>query len=148
MPQQVESKVSTSSPGISCKASTAAPTVSNAFWWQWPCSNAVRPGIGASGRSKRPAARSAATNSSNSCAWAASALAAAPGSSAGNSSRRVSRHDGSSPTIGAPARDVGRERVEHAPRLDPRLVDQAGGEEGAAAAQRPAARRVRADATR
>ena len=41
--------------------------------------------------------------------------------------------------------DMGGERVDHALRLDPRLVDEAGGEKGAAAAQWPAAPRVRAE---
>ena len=90
--------------------------------------------------SKRPASRSLSTNSSKSCACAGQRLVAAPGSIAGNSSRRVNRHEGSRPTIGVPAATSRRERVEHASRLVPRLVDEAGGEKGSAAAQRPAAR--------
>ena len=93
----------------------------------------------ASGTVRRRAPSS--TNSSKSWACAASALAAAPGSSAGNSSRRVRRHEGSSPTIGAPAATWGASAVDHAPRLDPGLVDEAGGEKRAAAAQGPAAPR-------
>ena len=103
------------------------------------------PALAPMAAANRPAARSVSTNSSKSCAWAASALAGAPGSSAGYSSRRVKRHEGSSPTIGAPAATSRGERIDHALRLDPRLVDQAGGEKGPAAAQRPAALGVRAE---
>ena len=44
---------------------------------------------------------------------------------------------GLEPDDGSAARDVRRERGHDAPSLLPRLVDQAGGEIGAAAAQRP-----------
>ncbi len=107
MPQQVESKVSTVSSGISRRASAAAAAVPNAFWWQWPCRSAVRPGIAASGSAKRPASRSLATNSSKSWAWPASAVVAAPGKIAGNSSRSVKRQAGSRPMIGVPAAIAG-----------------------------------------
>ena len=42
-------------------------------------------------------------------------------------SRRYRRHEGSSPTIGAPAATWG-QALDHALRLDPGLVDEAGGE--------------------
>ena len=57
---------------------------------------------GCSAGDQRPASSSRATNSSNSNACAATARAASVGTSARNSSRSVSRHDGSSPTIGTP----------------------------------------------
>ena len=60
----------------------------------------------------------------------ASASAAAPGSSERNSSRSVSRQDGSSPITGR----VAAEHVERAARLAARLVHHADREVGASAA--------------
>src|SRR5665213_530312 len=68
MPQQVESKVSTVRCGIICRAAAAAPAVPNAFWWQWPCSSAVLPGIGARASWNRPALRALWMNSPKSIA--------------------------------------------------------------------------------
>ena len=96
-----------------------------------------------SGSFRRPAFASRARNSSNSSACADELVAPRrPGPSTRNSSRSDNRHDGSRPTIGAPRGDVRRERLDHAARLALRLVDQAGGEIGAAAAQRAVALRV------
>ena len=50
----------------------------------------------------RPAAASRARNSSSRKAWLASRSVSAPGSMDRNSSRRVSRQEGSSPTMGTP----------------------------------------------
>ena len=64
---------------------------------------------------------------------------AGPGSSAVSSSRRVSRQEGSRPTIGTPRSTKGESVASEALRLGPRLVDEAGREEGAAAAGRAVA---------
>ena len=115
-----------------------APMAPNAFWWQWPCSSTLprRPAIG---RAMRPAAASRGEELLEQQGCAASRSVSAPGSMERNSSRSVSRQDGSSPTMGMPRSTSGRGRGEHAAGLGARLLDQTGGQERAAAAQRPAA---------
>ena len=72
----------------------------------------------------------------------ASAVVSAPGNIAGNSSRKVNRQAGSSPTIGVPAAICGASASSMRRASFARLVDEAGREKRAAAAQRPADRRL------
>ena len=89
----------------------------------------------------RPAFFSRARNSSNRKAFSAVLRAGSPRPSARNSSRRVNRHDGSSPITGTPAVDERRQRLEQPLGLVSRLADLAGRQIGAAAAQRARAER-------
>ncbi len=81
-------------------------TAANAFWWQWPWRRMGWP-AGFSLSSKRPALASRATNSSNSSACSDTSTALSPRPITSASSRNVSRHDGSRPTIAMPRRANG-----------------------------------------
>ena len=113
----------TASPGTCSSSARVAPSVSNAFWWQWPCSERarLRQRLAAQVARGRRGAR-ASRNSSTRYARAASCDAASPRPITANSSRSDSRHDGSRPTIAAPRRDVRQQRVGETPRLRARLV--------------------------
>ena len=137
MPQQLDSMTPTSRPGTWRRVFSTAPMAPNAFWWQWPWTSARRQPDGRSGRGLAADAR----NSSNRTARSASAEVLSPGSMARNSSRKVRRQDGSRPDHRQAALDIGGQRVEDAPGFVAGLVDEAGGEEGAAAAQGAAVRR-------
>ena len=95
MPQQEEAMGTTRSPGMPASSATAGVKAAKAFWWQCPCTcAAAATGFSASFGFSR------ARNSPISTARPASAAASAPGSRERNSSRRVSRQDGSIPTTG------------------------------------------------
>ena len=102
MPQQLDSIGLTARSGTSASASWTALIVPNAFWWQWPCSNALFSGSGLRSSLRRPAFFSRTRNSSNRKAFFATASASSPRPIAKNSSRRVNRQDGSRPTTGTP----------------------------------------------
>ncbi len=85
----------TFSPGTCVSTAMAAGKAEKAFWWQWPWTCAA----GATDFSAS-AGFSRTRNSPISRARADSASAATPGSRERNSSRRVSRQDGSIPTTG------------------------------------------------
>ena len=96
------------SSGISRSASTAASTVPNAFWWQWPC-NSARPARHRRERQLEAAGLALGGDEllEQQGAWRRAPWPRRPGSIAGNSSRRVNRQAGSSPTIGVPAAIAG-----------------------------------------
>ena len=107
------------------------------FWWQWPCTSGLV-GDGAE-RQLQPAGLGLAHQEFlEGSACAPTALASSSLRSEASSSRRVKRQLGSSPTIGTPRAAKGASG-DHAVELDRGFVDEAGGQEGAAAAQRTAA---------
>src|SRR5262245_30234597 len=107
MPQQPESISSTSKPAQR-SAATVGAVPTSAFWWQWPCSSAFLPW--ARNASARPRPRSRTRSSSNRNVCFATALASSVRTRSTVSSRRVKRHEGSSPTIGTPRRAYGARR--------------------------------------
>ena len=94
-------------PGRDAARRAPASIASNAFWWQWPCNSARFSGSATSGSRRRPARCSRARNSSISSARSDRRCAASPSPSTRNSSRSVSRHDGSRPTTQAPRSTCG-----------------------------------------
>ena len=133
MPQHEVSISAGLAPGTRRSTSRIGATAANAFWWQWPCTS-IGDSTGVKATSKRPAFASRAMNSSNSSACLETAIALSPRPSASASSRSVSRHDGSRPTMAMPACGERQQRVDQGADAIARLVDAAAGQEGAAAA--------------
>src|SRR3954453_16944733 len=148
MPQQPASSSTTSAPGIRSSSARVASVPTPAFSWQWPWKTIRAPCSAEPGRSVRSPASIARTRRwETSRAWPATASArGSPGSRARYSSRSVSRHDGSTPTIAVPRAASAASRstiaraipcawssrpLERLPRPPPhprRLVEQALGE--------------------
>ena len=104
-----------------------------AFWWQWPCTSSGCVGRRAAAGAKRPAARFAREEFLEQQRLRRQPLGARrPGPCTSISSRSVSRHEGSSPTMAMPASTKGAKASSSAPRA--RL---------APASTRPAASKVR-----
>ena len=145
-----------SAPGIRRSTSRIGATAPNAFWWQWPCTR-IGASTGLKASAKRPAFASRAMNSSNSSACAATVAALSPRPITSASSRSVSRHDGSRPTMAMPALGERQQRVDQragrgrAPRRPCRWRGRCGRSSGgrrpcracAACSRRPSARAPR-----
>src|SRR3954447_18386908 len=89
-------------PGTSWSAATTSGSAPSAFWWQWPCRYTSREPLLAKGSFSSPRRASETRNSSSSIACFAMGPTASDLITAPNSSRSVSRQEGSMPTMGIP----------------------------------------------
>ena len=94
-------------------SATVAAVPASAFWWQWPWKTIGRLLTAASGSSaSEPSSIASTSSSSTSRVCVRDGLRArVVGQQAGCSSRSVSRHDGSQPTIGTPRSASGASRA-------------------------------------
>ena len=121
----------------------------NAFWWQWPWTSARAYGALPERRATSARRRARARGTPRTSAPRARApRSRRPGSSSLSSSRRPRMHDGSSPTIGTPRATNGPSASSMRCGFGARLVDHAGREIRAAAAQRRAPSAAAATRTR
>jgi hypothetical protein len=137
MPQQLDSIAWTSAPGIARNRASVASNVPKAFWWQWPWTRIARARAAAPWQLRaagRELPREVFIREHRE-------LRQAPGARIAGQQRRVLVAKGEE-ARGLEAHDrrprlqVRRECLERAERLHARLVDHAGGEIGAPAAQR------------